>query len=110
MWPHIIQINIYWGLIMQAYVYILTNKKHGTLYTGVTNNLIRRIYEHKQKEGAQFTTRYQINKLVYYDIFADICSAIQREKQIKHWKRQWKINLIENQNPDWIDLYTSIIC
>jgi putative endonuclease len=91
-------------------VYILANKKHGTLYIGVTNNLIRRVYEHKQGGGAQFTTRYQITKLVYFDIFANIADAIQKEKQMKKWNRQWKINLIESQNPDWIDLYTSIIC
>ncbi len=94
---------------MQSYVYILSNKKHGTLYTGVTSNLIQRVYQHKYTHGSNFTTQHAVHKLVYYELFGEICDAIQKEKQIKHWNRQWKINLIEKDNPDWVDLYFSII-
>jgi len=91
-----------------SYIYILFNHKYGTLYTGVTSNLIRRVYEHKNKLIAGFTKRYNIDKLGYYETFSDITSAIKREKQIKSGSRQNKINLIESINPDWKDLYTSL--
>lgn len=90
------------------YVYILANRKHGALYIGVTNDIIRRIYEHKQKFVAGFTKQYGIDKLVYYEIFKDPISAITREKQMKKWKRDWKINLIESANPNWVDLYENL--
>ena len=82
------------------YIYILTNKKNGTLYTGVTRNLIKRIYEHKQKTIEGFTSKYKLKCLVYYEQTEDVESAIQREKRIKKWKRQWKIELIEQMNPE----------
>lgn len=86
------------------YVYILTNRKQGALYIGVTNNLERRISEHKLGEARGFSKRYQVNKLVYYEHFTNITSAIEREKELKKWKRQWKINLFEKNNPDWDDI------
>lgn len=87
----------------QYYVYIMTNKSK-TLYTGVTNNLTRRVYEHKNKLIPGFTSKYNITKLVYYEIFNEITHGITREKQIKGWVRKKKIDLIESLNPDWKDL------
>ena len=89
----------------QYYIYILSSKRNGTLYIGVTSNLVKRIYEHKNNIIDGFTKKYSIHKLVYYEITDDIESAIRREKQLKKWNRKWKINLIENSNPKWIDLY-----
>lgn len=88
----------------QYYVYILTNKKYGILYTGVTSDLIKRIHQHKAGTMDGFTKKYQIKKLVYYEIHTEIEHAIIREKRIKRWYRDWKINLIESQNPTWSDL------
>jgi putative endonuclease len=88
-----------------SYVYILANKKNGTLYVGVTTNLEKRIYEHKHKIIKGFTSKYDVNKLVYYDVFEDVTEAILREKRIKEWRRKWKIELIEKFNKDWEDLY-----
>ena len=79
------------------YVYIVTNKRNGTLYTGVTNNLARRIYEHKNKSIKGFTEKYNLNQLVYFEVTDDINAALTREKQLKHWNRKWKINLIEQK-------------
>jgi len=93
----------------QAYVYILTNSRNTVLYTGVTSNLVRRIWEHKEKDVPGFTRRYNVDKLVYYEIGEEIEGAIQREKQIKGGSRQKKIDLIEQQNPHWEDLYESIL-
>lgn len=90
------------------YVYILATKLNGTLYIGITNNLLRRIYEHKKKIIKGFTEKYSVNKLVYYEESTDIRLVIQREKQLKWWKRSWKIKLIEDFNPDWTDLYYEI--
>jgi putative endonuclease len=90
------------------YVYILTSKKNGTLYTGVTNSLVRRISEHKNKINEGFTKKYNVSRLVYYEEFSNIADAILREKRIKKWKRQWKIELIETLNPQWIDLYNDL--
>ena len=90
---------------MPYYVYILTNKKHGTFYTGVTNNLIRRIYEHKNELVDGFTKDYKIKNLVYYETYDDIKDAIPREKLIKKWKRSFKIEAIEKNNPHWRDLH-----
>lgn len=91
------------------YVYILTNDRDGTLYTGITNNLIRRVYEHKNGEIEGFTKKYETNKLVYFEETPDVQSAITREKRIKKWRRSWKIELIEKDNPQWRDLYYDII-
>ena len=85
------------------YVYILSNNSK-TLYIGMTNNLSRRIYEHKHKFVEGFSKKYNLNKLVYYETTTDVNSAIKREKQLKNWHRQWKINLIESVNPNWDDL------
>lgn len=90
--------------IYQYYLYILTNKKNGTLYIGVSNNLERRMFEHKNKLVDGFTKKYGLDKLVYFEDYQYVNDAIRREKNIKKWKRQWKINLIENDNPDWKDL------
>ncbi len=86
------------------YVYILANKKNGTLYIGVTNDLIRRIYEHKHSLADGFTKQYKIHTLVYYEESENPISAIEREKQLKAWHRNWKINLIQEHNPEWKDL------
>jgi len=88
----------------QYYVYILTNKSNNILYIGVTNDLIRRIFEHKNKLVEGFTKKYNLLKLVYYEATNDIESAINREKQLKNWHREWKINLINQFNPEWKDL------
>ena len=93
----------------QPVVYILASKKNGTLYTGVTSDLVKRIYEHKNDLIDGFTKRYQVHQLVWYELHEDMESAILREKRIKAWKRNWKLNLIENMNPDWQDLYDSIL-
>ena len=93
----------------QAYIYILFNKRNGTLYVGVTSNLVKRIYEHKNKFVKGFTEKYQIDKLGYYEVFDSILSAIEREKQLKAGSRKDKLKLIESFNPDWEDLYYTII-
>ncbi len=91
------------------YVYILTTLKNTALYTGITNDLVRRVYEHKHNLVEGFTKRYMVHKLVYYDSVEDVISAIEREKQIKSWVRQKKIDLINKFNPDWHDLYEEIL-
>ncbi len=88
----------------QYYVYILTNKSNNVLYIGVTNELVRRIFEHKSKLVEGFTKKYNLRKLVYYETTNDIESAINREKQLKNWHRDWKMNLIDQSNPEWKDL------
>ena len=93
----------------QFYIYIATNKTNTVLYTGVTNDLVRRMYEHKNKLIAGFTSRYNISKLVYHEVFEDINEAIKREKQIKGGSRQKKIDLIKKLNPTFKDLYEEII-
>ena len=90
------------------YVYLTASGKHGTLYLGVMNNLIRRIHEHKTKVVPGFTSRYDVVRLVWFEIYDDPTNAIAREKDIKKWRRDWKIRLIEEENPDWLDLYPSI--
>ncbi len=87
------------------YVYILASKRNGTLYIGVTNNLLRRVYEHKNGLLEGFTKKYKVTRLVYYEVYQDVQQAILREKRMKKWKREWKINLIERENPEWEDLY-----
>jgi len=88
----------------QYYVYVLTNKTNKVLYIGVTNNLVRRIFEHKNKLVEDFTKKYNLSKLVYYEVTNDIYSALERGKQLKNWHRDWKINLINSFNPVWADL------
>ncbi|MDD4477244.1 MAG: GIY-YIG nuclease family protein [Patescibacteria group bacterium] len=90
------------------YTYILSNKKNGTLYVGITNNLIRRIYEHKNNLVGGFTKKYDIHNLVYYEQYDSVDDAISREKQMKKWNRKWKIELIEKDNPNWRDLYEEL--
>jgi len=92
----------------QYYVYILASKKNGMLYIGVTNDLIRRVYEHKNGLIDGFTKKYNVKLLVYYEIHQDINEAIKREKALKKWLRKWKIELIEKINSDWKDLYDEI--
>ena len=90
------------------FIYILASKYNGTLYIGVTNDLLKRVYEHKNNFVDGFTKQYGVHRLVYYEVFNSIESAITREKQIKKWRREWKINLIEKDNPKWDDLYDSL--
>jgi putative endonuclease len=93
---------------MSAWGYILASQPGGTLYVGVTNNLVRRVFEHREGLVEGFTQRYQVKTLVYYEQHETIPLAIQREKNIKHWSREWKIDLIVSLNPDWRDLYPDI--
>ena len=93
----------------QAYVYILTNMRNGTLYIGVTSNLIQRVWQHKNKFVNGFTEKYSLDRLVWYEVHESMISAIQREKQMKFWKREWKLRTIEAMNPDWRDLYEEIL-
>lgn len=88
----------------EYFVYILSNKYHNVLYTGVTNNIIKRVYEHKTKVHTGFTSRYNCTVLLWYEKFSDVNVAISREKQLKNWKRVWKNELIEKSNPNWNDL------
>ena len=88
----------------QYYIYILTNKSNKVIYIGVTNDLERRMFEHKNKLVEGFTKRYNLMKLVFYEVTEDVESAISREKQLKNWHRDWKINLINQFNPEWEDL------
>jgi putative endonuclease len=89
-------------------VYLLASKRNGTLYIGVTNNLSLRVYQHKSATGSEFTARYRVDQLVWYEYYSDINEAIAREKQLKKWERKWKLKLIEDFNPDWIDLYSNL--
>lgn len=88
----------------QYYVYLLATKKYGTLYTGVTSNLAQRMYQHREGLSEGFTKKYNIHQLVYFEVHLDVYEAITREKRIKKWNRQWKINLIEQNNPQWLNL------
>src|ERR1700733_8624488 len=93
----------------QYFVYLLTNKPYGTIYTGVTSNLIQRVYQHKEGFVDGFTKKYDLHQLVYYEVHVDINEAILREKRIKRWHRQWKINLIEQSNPLWSNLAIGLL-
>jgi putative endonuclease len=93
----------------QFCVYILASRKNGTLYIGVTSELAKRVWQHKNKQVDGFTKKYNVDKLVYYEIHENAESAIQREKQIKKWNRRWKLRIIEKANPAWRDLYEDII-
>ena len=98
----------YFAFMKEMYVYIITNRKYGVLYTGVTNDLARRIFVHKKKYIEGFSAQYNLTMLVYYERFEDAVSAIEREKQIKDYRRQKKINLIKKMNPEWKDLFLEI--
>ena len=93
----------------QPAVYILANKRNGTLYVGVTSNLIKRIWQHKNGVVKGFTERYSVHQLVWYELHETMESAIRKEKMLKNWKRVWKLELIERSNPNWQDLYETII-
>lgn len=93
----------------QPTVYILASKRNGTLYVGVTSNLIKRVWEHKSNLVSGFTRRYKVHQLVWYEVHGTMGSAILKEKRIKEWKRKWKLGLIENSNPTWKDLYKEIV-
>jgi len=90
------------------YVYLLANRKDGTLYLGVTSNIVRRVYEHKQRLAHGFTSRYGVDRLVWFECHDDPVSAITREKDVKKWRRAWEIRLIEADNPGWLDRYESV--
>ena len=92
----------------QFYVYILASKRNGTLYIGVTSDLIQRVWQHKNKMVRGFTQKYDVKRLVYYEVHTNSESAITREKHMKKWRRQWKRLLIEEKNPSWRDLYDDI--
>lgn len=92
----------------KGFVYLLASKKNGTLYIGVTSDLIKRIFEHKNSVIPGFTNKYNVKRLVYFEQFPDVKLAIEREKQLKNWNRKWKINLIEKSNSNWDDLYEKI--
>jgi putative endonuclease len=94
---------------MQHYVYILASRKNGTLYIGVTSDLIKRIYEHKNDLVDGFTKQHRVHNLVYFETTESIESAIAREKKLKKWNREWKIRLIEKNNPEWRDLYAELV-
>jgi putative endonuclease len=93
---------------MSYYVYILASRKDGAVYVGITNDIVRRVYEHRTKAVPGFTSKYNITRLVWFEIYDDPISAISREKELKKWRRAWKVQLIAAQNPDWNDLYESI--
>ena len=90
------------------FVYILASRRNGTLYVGSTNDLIRRVHEHRTKAVPGFTSRYNVTRLVHYEQFGELSAAIQRERNIKHWSRAWKIALIEKENSEWRDLFDEI--
>jgi putative endonuclease len=90
-------------------VYILASKRNGTLYTGVTSDLVRRVYEHRLGCVDSFTKQYRVHRLVYFESCPDILSAIMREKQLKKWNRKWKLRLIEKANPEWSDSYPTLV-
>ena len=96
-------------LMNNYYVYILTNRPYGTLYTGVTSNLVKRVYQHRTKATKGFSFKYNVNKLAYFESHNEIQEALKREKQIKSWRRQWKVELILRKNPLWKDLYGEIV-
>ena len=92
----------------QYYVYILASGQNGTLYIGVTNDLVKRVFMHKKKMIQGFTSQYNVDKQVYFEATTDVHTAIRREKQLKKWNREWKLELIEKSNPEWKDLYEEI--
>ncbi len=92
----------------QYFVYILASSKHGTIYIGVTSDLLKRVWQHKEGLVAGFTKTHAVHRLVWYEVHQEVEAAIVREKRLKHWNRDWKINLIEEENPDWSDLYIGL--
>jgi putative endonuclease len=90
------------------FVYLMASRKDGTLYLGVTRDLIKRVYQHKTKATPGFTSRYDVDRLVWFEVYDDPTTAITREKEIKKWRRDWKIQLFEKSNPEWKDLYPEI--
>lgn len=92
-----------------SYVYIMASQKNGTLYVGVTTDLVKRVYEHRNGLVEGFTKRYEVRSLVYYEVHMSVVEAIAREKQLKHWLRRWKLELIEENNSDWRDLWETIV-
>ncbi|MBC7576651.1 GIY-YIG nuclease family protein [Tardiphaga sp.] len=94
---------------MSYYVYMMASKKNGVLYIGITNDLVRRIHEHKTSSARGFTSRYNVTLLVWFEMYDDPLTAISREKELKKWRREWKIKLIEANNADWRDLYAAIV-
>lgn len=94
--------------LKQPAVYILASRRNGTLYIGVTGDLIKRVWQHKNGEVQGFTKRYDVHRLVYYELHTDMMEAIRREKQLKKWNRAWKIELIEQENPEWCDLWLEL--
>ncbi|HUX65086.1 GIY-YIG nuclease family protein [Sulfuricella sp.] len=93
----------------QPCVYLLASRRNGTLYVGVTSDIVKRVWQHKNDQAEGFTKKYTIHNLVYYEFHENMLSAIQREKQIKKWRRNWKIELIEKRNPSWFDLWSEIV-
>lgn len=91
-----------------GFTYIMVNKWRTTLYVGVTSDLIQCVHQHRENAGSKFTTKYALNTLVWYEVYNEIQTAIEREKQLKNWRRDWKIALVEEMNPSWCDLYGSI--
>jgi putative endonuclease len=91
------------------YVYILASRPRGTLYVGVTNDLVRRVHEHRQGVAESFTRHYKVARLVYFEATENVAAAIRREKRLKEWQRAWKIALVEERNPAWIDLYPALL-
>ena len=98
-----------WMELKQPFVYILASQRNGTLYTGVTSDLSKRIWEHKNDLIEGFTKKYGVHRLVYYEFHNDMATAITREKQIKKWRRAWKVELIEHDNPDWRDRWDELV-
>jgi putative endonuclease len=94
--------------VKHYYVYILSSKRNGTLYTGTTSDIIKRVHDHKNGLVEGFTKNYRVHNLVWYEMHSSVESAITREKQIKKWNRAWKLKMIEKENPEWIDLFESI--
>jgi putative endonuclease len=94
---------------MSYFVYILASQRNGTLYVGVTNDLVRRVHEHREKLVEGFTARYEVSRLVWFDQTDSVEEAIAHEKRLKRWRREWKLALIEKSNPDWLDLYDGIL-
>jgi len=92
----------------QPAMYILASRRNGTLYIGVTSDLVKRVWQHKNDVASGFTIKYGVHMLVYYEVHADMAEAIRREKRLKKWNRAWKIELIERENPQWCDLWTEI--
>ena len=93
----------------KGFIYMMTNKQYGVLYIGITSDIVKRVYEHKNSYVDGFTKQYNLNILVYYEVYDEIEEAIKREKQLKNWHREWKVELVNKQNPNWEDLYESIL-